>query len=174
MTKASEESASAMADAPTESVWEYPRPPRLERCQHRIRVVFGGQTVAESRNAYRVLETSHPPTYYIPPSYIPPSDVRSEFLLPSSRRSRCEWKGDAHYWTLRVGDCESVNAAWSYPSPTKAFAAIRNCLAFYPARVEACFVGDEQVRAQEGSFYGGWITSNVRGPCKGGVGTSSW
>src|SRR5688500_3589122 len=109
-----------------ESVWDYPRPPRLERCQHRIRVVFGGQTVAESRNAYRVLETSHPVAYYIPLS-----DVRSEFLLPSSRRSRCEWKGDApHYWTLRVGDCESVNAAWSYLSPTKAFAAIRNCLAF--------------------------------------------
>jgi len=162
-------SAASAADGPIESVWDYPRPPRLELCRHRVRVVFGGRTVAESWKAYRVLETSHPPTYYIPPS-----DVRSEFLLPSSRRTWCEWKGAARYWTLRVKDDESADAAWSYPSPTPAFTALRDCLAFYPARVEACFVADEQVVPQEGDFYGGWITSKVRGPFKGRPGSSGW
>ena len=169
MSSAVADNSSGTADVSVEFVWDYPRPPRLERCQHRIQVVFGGQTIADSQDAFRVLETSHPPTYYIPPS-----DVRSRFLLPSSRRTWCEWKGEAHYWILRVGNRESVNAAWSYPSPTPSFGAIRDCLAFYPTRVEACFVGDEQATAQEGDFYGGWITSNVRGPFKGGPGTSGW
>jgi hypothetical protein len=86
----------------------------------------------------------------------------------------CEWKGEAHHWNLRGGTKESVDAAWSYPRPTKPFAALRDCVAFYPARVDACYVGDERVKAQEGDFYGGWITSNVRGPFKGGPGTSGW
>ncbi len=163
------DNSSGTADVPEESVWDYPRPPRLERCQHRIRVVFAGHTIADSRDALRVLETSHPPTYYLPPC-----DVRSRFLLPSSRRTWCEWKGEAHYWNLRVDRVESANAAWSYPRPTQPFAAIRDYLAFDPSRVEACYVRDEQVRAQEGDFYGGWITSNVRGPFKGASGTSGW
>lgn len=157
------------AISPTQCVWDYPRPPRLERCDHRIQVVFRGQVIAESRNALRVLETSHPPTYYLPPS-----DVRSEFLLASSHWSWCEWKGEAHYWTLRVGDGDSANAAWSYADPTTRFAALRDHLAFYPTKVDACYVGDEQVTAQEGDFYGGWITSNIRGPFKGRPGTSGW
>jgi uncharacterized protein (DUF427 family) len=169
MSSTGADNPSWTVDVPTESVWDYPRPPRLERCRHKIRMVFGGQTGAETRNAYRVLESSHPPTYYIPLS-----DVRSEFLLPSSRRTWCEWKGEAHYCNLRGGTRESVDAAWSYPRPTKPFAAIRDYVAFYPARVDACDVGDERVKAQEGDFYGGWITSNVRGPFKGGPGTSGW
>jgi uncharacterized protein (DUF427 family) len=169
MSSAIESNPSGTADVPEESVWDYPWPPRLERCQHRIRVVLGGKTIADSRNALRVLETTQPPTYYIPPS-----DVRSESLLRSSRRTLCEWKGEAHYWNLRGGTKESVDAAWSYPRPTKPFAALRDYVAFYPARVDACYVGDERVKAQEGDFYGGWITSNVRGPFKGRPGTSGW
>jgi len=169
MSSAAEEHSSGAADVAKDSVWDYPRPPRLERCQHRIPVVFGGQTIADSRDAFRVLETSHPPTYYIPPS-----GVRFEVLVPSSRRTWCEWKGEAHYWNLRVDGIESANAAWSFPNPTPPFAAIRGCLAFYPSRVEACYVGDEKVRPQEGDFYGGWITSNICGPFKGAPGTSGW
>jgi uncharacterized protein (DUF427 family) len=131
--------------------------------------VCGGQTIVESDNALRVLETSHPPTYYIPPS-----DVRAHYLSPSSRRSWCEWKGAARYWTLRVGDTESVDAAWSYPEPTRPFIALLGHLAFYPTRVDACYVGAEQVSPPDGDFYGGWITSNIRGPFKGGPGTSRW
>jgi uncharacterized protein (DUF427 family) len=155
--------------SPIECVWDYPQPPRLARCQHSIRVFFGGQMIAESENVVRVLETSHPPTYYIPSA-----DVRFEFLAPSSHRSWCEWKGQAHYWTLRVEDHESCNAAWSYPDPTRRFVAIRDHLAFYPTRVDACYVGAERVSPQEGDFYGGWITSNIRGPFKGGPGTLGW
>lgn len=171
MSRTVADNLSGSADGPTESVWDYPRPPRLEHCRNRIRVTFGGQTIADSRNAFRVLETSHPPTYYIPPS-----DVRSDSLslLPSARRTWCEWKGEARYWTLRVCNRQSVNAAWSYPSPPRSFAAIRGYLAFYPTRVDACYVGDERVRAQEGDFYGGWVTSNIRGPFKGGPGTFGW
>ncbi len=152
-----------------ESVWDYPRPPRLEPCGLLIRVEFGGQTIAETHNAMRILETSHPPTYYIPPS-----DVQSEFLQPSQHRSWCEWKGRVRYWTLRVGDLERVNAAWSYPEPTEPFAPLRDHFAFYPACVDACYVGDERVMAQEGDVYGGWITSKIRGPFKGGAGTLGW
>ena len=152
-----------------ESVWDYPRPPRLEPCGLLIWVEFGGQTIAETRNAMRVLETSHPPTYYIPPS-----DIRSEFFQHSQHRSLCEWKGRAVYWTLRVGDLESANAAWNYPEPTEPFAPLRDHFAFYPGLVDACYVGDERVMAQEGDFYGGWITSNIRGPFKGGAGTLGW
>ena len=169
MTMPGSEKFAERVDAAAKSVWDYPRPPRLERCGHRIRVVFGGQTIAESGDAFRVLETSHPPAYYIPPS-----DVRFGFLLPSSRRTWCEWKGEAQYWNLRGDHVESANAAWSYSRPTQPFAAIRDCLAFYPTRVDACYVGDERVTAQEGDFYGGWITSNIRGPFKGGLGTFGW
>ena len=106
MSSAIEGNPSGTADVPEESVWDYPRPPRLERCQHRIRVVLGGKTIADFRNALRVLETTHPATYYIPPS-----DVRSESLLPSSRRTLCEWKGEAHYWNLR-GRTAGRRKAW--------------------------------------------------------------
>lgn len=152
-----------------ESVWDYPRPPRLERCEARVRVEFGGQLIADSTKTYRALETSHPPTYYIPPV-----DVRTDLLMPSPRCSWCEWKGRAQYWTVKVDHDESIAAAWSYPEPTEPFRALRDHLAFYPSRVGACFVGEEQVIRQEGDFYGGWITSNLRGPFKGAPGTLGW
>ena len=152
-----------------ESVWDYPRPPRVEATSRRVRIVFQGETVAESRRAQRVLETSHPPVYYLPPE-----DVRREFLHPSPRRTGCEFKGEAHYWHLRVGGREVQNAAWSYPSPNRGFEAIRDHFAFYPSLMDACYVDEEQVQSQSGDFYGGWITSDLEGPFKGGPGTKGW
>lgn len=152
-----------------ESVWDYPRPPRIEPTSKRIRVVFQGVTIADTKHAKRVLETSHPPVYYLPAE-----DVKLEHLSPSSRETYCEFKGSARYWTLNVNGHESINAAWSYPNPTPSFQAIKDYLAFYPSRVEACYVEDEQVQAQAGDFYGGWITSQIVGPFKGEPGTWGW
>ncbi len=152
-----------------ESVWDYPRPPRLEPSTRLIQVVFNGQVIAETRRALRVLETSHPPVYYVPPE-----DIQTRFLQRSSRSSYCEWKGRAQYHSLEVGDSRSPDAAWSYPEPTAAFAAIREHLAFYPSRVDECRVDGEVVRAQPGDFYGGWITADVVGPFKGDPGTMGW
>lgn len=152
-----------------ESVWDYPRPPRLERALERLRVVLAGVTVADSARGWRVLETSHPPVYYLPPD-----DVRMDLLQPAPGRSFCEFKGWARYWTLVVGERRAPSAAWSYPDPTPSFAAIADHVAFYASRVDACFVGEERVTAQEGDFYGGWITSRIVGPFKGGPGTAGW
>ena len=152
-----------------ESVWDYPRPPRVESTDRRVRVIFQGETIADSQQAKRVLETSHPPVYYIPPE-----DVRREFLHPSPRRSWCEFKGSAHYWTARVGDREAPNAAWSYPEPSQGYEAIRDHVAFYPSLMDACYVDEERVQPQQGDFYGGWITSDIEGPFKGGPGTKGW
>ncbi len=152
-----------------ESVWDYPRPPRLEPVAEIVRVVFAGRTVAESYRAYRVLETSHPPVYYIPIG-----DVDREYLTSGSGRSFCEFKGMARYWSLEVEGRRSENAAWSYPDPTPAFAAIADHLAFYASRVDECWIGDERATAQEGDFYGGWITPRVVGPFKGARGTLAW
>lgn len=153
----------------SESVWNYPRPPRVERCEHRVRVIFNGKTVADSTKVWRVLETSHPPTYYIPRE-----DVPDEFMLASSRRSFCEFKGTARYWDLKVGQRVSRDAAWSYSSPNEPYSPLAGQFAFYPSSVDACFVGEERVLAQEGDFYGGWITANLVGPFKGGPGTLRW
>jgi uncharacterized protein (DUF427 family) len=152
-----------------ESVWDYPRPPRLEATPKKVRIIFGGETVAESEHCYRVLETSHPPVYYIPRE-----DIREMFLVPASGRSFCEFKGSANYWSLKVGDRVSPNAGWSYESPTKPFAAIRGFIAFYASRVDECYVDGERVKSQLGDFYGGWITADVTGPFKGGAGTAGW
>lgn len=152
-----------------ESVWDYPRPPRVERTDALVVVMFGGATVAETRRALRVLETSQPPAFYLPPD-----DVDLSCLVPTRSRTFCEWKGQAVYHSLRVGDRESVDAAWSYPAPTPAYEAIRDHLAFYPQRIDTAFVDGEQVEPNEGAFYGGWITSAVVGPFKGGAGTSHW
>jgi uncharacterized protein (DUF427 family) len=153
----------------TESVWDYPRPPRVEPSTRRIRVVLGGVTVADTTRAFRVLETSHPPGYYIPPQ-----DVRSEYLRPSRRTSYCEFKGRASYYDLVVGEREVRDAAWYYPDPAPGYEVIRDHLAFYPGRVDACFVDEEQVAAQKGDFYGGWLTADIVGPFKGGPGTAGW
>ncbi len=152
-----------------ESVWDYPRPPHLERVSEVLRVAYAGETVAETRAGYRVLETSHPPVYYFPPS-----DVRQDFLVPAVGRSLCEFKGVARYWSLDVRGLRSERAAWSYPEPTKAFEAIKDFLAFYASQVDGCWVGDEQVQAQAGDFYGGWITKRIVGPFKGPPGTRGW
>lgn len=152
-----------------ESVGDYPRPPRLEDCAETIKVVVDGVVIAESTKSQRVLETSHPPVYYIPPA-----DIRMELLKPADGRSWCEWKGTARYFDVTVGDRKIPNAAWAYPSPTQAFESIRDHVAFYPHLMDACFVGEEEVQAQAGGFYGGWITSNIVGPFKGEPGTRGW
>jgi uncharacterized protein (DUF427 family) len=150
-------------------VWDYPRPPALEPVEQELRVEFGGEVIARTRAGWRVLETSHPPVYYLPRA-----DIREAFLQPAAGRSLCEFKGQARYWSLVVGSHRSERAAWSYPQPTPAFASIRDHLAFYASRVDACWVGDEQVTPQEGDFYGGWITANIVGPFKGAPGTLGW
>lgn len=152
-----------------ESVWSYPRPPRVEASSKRVRVIFNQQTIADSQHTFRVLETSHPPVYYIPQE-----DIDMQFLARTRHHTFCEYKGMANYWTLKVGDKISENAAWGYANPTPGYEAIKGHLAFYVSRVDACFVNDEQVRAQEGDFYGGWITSDIVGPFKGGPGTWEW
>ncbi|WP_340384728.1 DUF427 domain-containing protein [Streptomyces sp. SS7] len=155
---------------PPESVWDYPRPPAVREDDSLVRVECAGQVVAETRRAVRVLETSHPPVFYVPPA-----DVRPELLLPAvSGRTWCEWKGSARYWDVVVGDDVRARAAWSYPRPEPGYTALTDFFAFYPSRVDRCTVGGEEVTAQEGDFYGGWITSEVRGPFKGGPGTRLW
>lgn len=152
-----------------ESVWDYPRPPRLEKTSKRIRVMFGGLVIAETTSAYRVLETSHPPSYYIPPA-----DIRMEYLRRTPLHTVCEFKGGATYWSIVMGDRESENAGWSYPDPRPGFEAMRNHIAFYASRVDTCYVDDEQVTPQPGDFYGGWITADIVGPFKGAPGTWGW
>jgi uncharacterized protein (DUF427 family) len=153
----------------TESVWDYPRPPRLEPTTRRIRVVFAGTTVADSTRCLRILETSHPPTYYVPPE-----DVRLDLLEETGRRSFCEFKGTARYRSLRVGDRVTADCAWVYPRPAPGFEALRDHLAFFANRVDECWVDDERARPQPGVFYGGWITSDLVGPFKGEPGTAGW
>jgi uncharacterized protein (DUF427 family) len=152
-----------------ESVWDYPRPPRVEDSEKHIRVVFAGATIADTRRAKRVLETSHPPVYYIPPE-----DIKMEYLAQTDRTSWCEWKGRASYYSITVNGRRATNAAWFYPDPQNAYAAIRNHVAFYPQQMDACYVDGERVQPQPGGFYGGWITSDVVGPFKGGLGTVGW
>lgn len=152
-----------------ESVWDYPRPPRLEPCSRRIRVVVDDTVIADSQRAQRVLETSHPPVYYVPPE-----DVRIELLKASARQSWCEWKGTARYFDIVLGQRKIADAAWAYPAPTAAFEPIRGYVAFYPHLMDACFVDDEQVKPQAGGFYGGWITDDIVGPFKGEAGTRGW
>jgi len=152
-----------------ESVWDYPRPPALEKFNGHIRVEFGGIILADSNQTYRVLETSHPPTYYVPPG-----DIKMEYLSEGSRSSFCEWKGMASYYHIQVGDKLESNVCWRYPKPSKRFEAIKDYIAFYPSRMDACYVNDELVKSQEGDFYGGWITSNIVGPFKGAPGTMGW
>jgi uncharacterized protein (DUF427 family) len=156
-------------DRPTDAVRDYPRPPRLEPAHRRVRVVLGGNTIAETSAAWRVLETFHPPTYYLPPNAFLPGTIG-----PGHGRSFCEWKGHARYWSLRSGDRLAENAAWSYPEPTPAFAPIADHLALYASAVDACYLDDELVRPQPGGFYGGWITRELIGPFKGEPGTQGW
>jgi uncharacterized protein (DUF427 family) len=137
--------------------------------QRHVVVELGGVVLADTRAAARVLETSHPPVYYVPPN-----NIRMQHLEHSLRSSFCEWKGNARYYHVRVGERFVDDVAWFYPQPTAAFAAIKDYVAFYPGRMDACFVDGERVQAQPGDFYGGWITSDVVGPFKGAPGTLFW
>ena len=149
-----------------ESVWDYPRPPRVEPSAARVVVELDGEVLADTRRSLRVLETSHPPVFYIPAA-----DVRTERLVPSTRRSTwCEFKGAARDYD--AGSHAAV--AWSYPSPSPGYEAIAGHYAFYPGRVDVATVDGERVEAQPGDYYGGWITSGVTGPFKGGPGTTGW
>ncbi|MHB2167726.1 DUF427 domain-containing protein [Alsobacter sp. R-9] len=159
-----------------ESVWTYPRPAIIRRSTRHVRIVFGGVVIADSRRAWRALETSHPPTWYIRPD-----DVRMEFFHRSpGSGSVCEWKGPAIYYDIDVppggghSGGSAKRAAWSYPRPTPGFAEITDYIAVYPALMDACTVDGETARPQEGGFYGGWITSDLAGPFKGPPGTEGW
>jgi uncharacterized protein (DUF427 family) len=152
-----------------ESVWDYPRPPRVEPAPERLRVVVDGVTIADTTRGWRVLETAGAPVYYIPPA-----DVRLDLLEESPHSSFCEWKGLATYHAYRSGDRVIHDVAWSYARPNPGYEAIAGCLAFYAGRVDEAWVGEERATPQPGRFYGGWITSRVVGPFKGDPGTEGW
>jgi uncharacterized protein (DUF427 family) len=152
-----------------ESVWDYPRPPRLERTPARVTVVHAGQVIADCDRCWRVLETSHPPVYYVPRDAI-----ADGVLEPGTGRSYCEFKGVAGYWDLVAGNTRVHQAGWSYEHPSPGYADLTGPVAFYPGRVDECRVAGELVRPQEGDFYGGWITADITGPFKGGPGTTGW
>lgn len=153
-----------------ESVWDYPRPPKLESVKKTLTVIAGGEIVARTNRGYRVLETSHPPVYYFPQE-----DIRMEFVtILSGGNSFCEWKGAAFYADLSVNGQHFPKVAWGYTNPTPGFAPIKNYLAFYAGRVDKCLVNDEVVIPQPGNFYGGWITNDIAGPFKGEPGTWGW
>jgi uncharacterized protein (DUF427 family) len=150
-------------------VWDYPRPPAVAPSTSKVTVIHRGVTIVDTAAPIRVLETSQAPGFYLPPS-----DIRMDLMTRSSASSFCEWKGIATYWTLTVGGETFEDVAWSYDSPTPPFSAITGYLAFYPQRVDRCSFYGELVEANAGSFYGGWITSNVVGPFKGAAGTLGW
>lgn len=152
-----------------ESVWDYPRPPRVEPVGEHIVVRLGGEVIADTRDAVRVLETSHPPVYYLPRSAFPEGT-----LVPAAGSSFCEFKGDARYLTVRSGDATAERSAWFYPTPSPGYEALVDRVALYPAAMDSCEVDGETVVPQAGGFYGGWITSRVVGPFKGEPGTSGW
>jgi uncharacterized protein (DUF427 family) len=153
-----------------ESVWDYPRPPRMQATGRHLVVVFADLVIAESTATIKVMETASPPTYYVPAA-----DVRADVLVPSDDRSTfCEWKGRARYFDILVGDRTAPRAAWTYPEPHRAFTELAGYIAFYPALMDAALVDGEQARPQPGGYYGGWITDDVVGPFKGAPGTEGW
>jgi uncharacterized protein (DUF427 family) len=151
-----------------ESVWDYPRPPRLAPDGREVVVRWGGREIARTRSAIRLLETAHPPSFYIPLA-----DVDRSLLRPAAGSSFCEWKGPAQYWSLIDGDRQLPKAAWSYPRPLAGAEALADCVAFYATDLE-CQVGGFEVRPQPGGFYGGWITPELVGPFKGEPGSEGW
>jgi uncharacterized protein (DUF427 family) len=153
----------------SESVWDYPRPPAVEEVDVRACVLLGDRCVAESERCLRVLERARPPTLYFPPA-----DVDQALLRPEHGSSFCEWKGRATYFSIVAGDRRSRQAAWSYPEPLLEYQVLAGYLAFYPARVTACWVGEHPVTPQPGHFYGGWVTPDLCGPFKGEPGSEGW
>ena len=151
------------------SVWNFPRPPAVERVLERVEVYFAGQRIASTDQALRVCETASPPTYYIPPD-----DVAADCVQLDTGNSWCEWKGDANYYALVVEDQVAARAAWGYTDPHQEYALLAGFLSFYPGRVDRCTVGDRIVGPQPGRFYGGWVTDDLAGPFKGAPGSQSW
>lgn len=145
-----------------ERVADYPRPPALVASEQWIEVRALGALLVQTRRSLRVLETFHPPTYYLPPEAL-----QLELLEPAAGRSFCEWKGVASYFSVVVGDRRLERAVWSYANPTAAFAPLAGWYALYPGLMDGCWVDGERVQPQPGGFYGGWITSAVQGPFKG-------
>lgn len=153
-----------------ERVWDYPRPPSVAACERRVRIELGGAVLADSMAALRVLETSHPPTIYVPPA-----DVRSEhFAVSDAPPSWCEFKGTARYLDAVVPGLRVAAVGWTYAHPSPGYEELRHYVAFYPGRVDGAWLGAERVEAQPGDFYGGWITADLIGPFKGPPGTGGW
>ena len=152
-----------------ESVWDYPRPPTVSPTGEHVRVVHRGVVLADTQRPIRILETSQPPGYYLPAD-----DVTTGLLVPTASRSFCEWKGVATYWSVEIDGERFEDVAWSYATPSQRYASIAGHLAFYPQRVDECWVDGERVSANAGGFYGGWVTSKVVGPFKGAPGTLHW
>jgi uncharacterized protein (DUF427 family) len=152
-----------------ESVWDYPRPPRLAESDAHITIIFNNEILADTKNSKRILETSHPPVYYLPPE-----DIAMKYLKKVSGKSYCEWKGVASYYSVEVGDKILEKIAWYYPDPMSDYSLIKNHIAFYAAPMDQCRVNGEIVKPQPGGFYGGWITSNIVGPFKGNPGSFLW
>jgi len=152
-----------------ESVWDYPRPPRLEAVRRQVEVILGGETIALTLTPMRVLETSHPPVFYLPPDSIVPG-----VLTPTGNTSFCEFKGTATYFTVSMKGQTVVDGAWAYDRPLPGYEPMAGYVSFYPSRMEVCLLDGEYVEGQPGGFYGGWITSDVVGPFKGGPGTAGW
>jgi uncharacterized protein (DUF427 family) len=156
-------------DAGQESVWDYPRPPRVEDVPERLRVLVGAVVLADTSRGRRVLETAGAPVYYFPPA-----DVRLDLLSASPTVTVCEWKGRATYHALRLDGRTIDDVAWSYPAPSPGFEQIAGYLAFYAGKVDEAWVGEERATPQPGGFYGGWVTSRIVGPFKGEPGTLGW
>lgn len=154
---------------PVENVWDYPRPPSIEPCDELIVVELGGLVLVETSRSYRICETSHPPTYYLPLESFAPGVLR-----PIAATTVCEWKGAASYFDVVTPGRTIPAGAWTYPRPNARFADLAGHVAVYPGKVDRCTVDGEVVQAQEGDFYGGWITSRVTGPFKGAAGTLGW
>jgi len=152
-----------------ESVWDYPRPPRVEPVAARVRAVVGSRPVGDTNRALRVLETAGAPVYYLPPE-----DIDVGRLRPSDRTTVCEWKGTASYFDYDDGSRRIPNVAWTYRSPKTGFESIRDHLAFYASRIDEAWIGDERARPQPGGFYGGWVTDAIVGPMKGDPGSEGW
>lgn len=152
-----------------ESVWDYPRPPKVETVTAHLRIVFNGEVIADTKQSYRVLETSHPPTYYLPIS-----SFKNGTLIEGTHSTACEFKGVSFYYDIKSGNQIALNSAWGYPTPNIKFKEIKDHVAVYAHKMDACYVGDEKVEPQEGDFYGGWITSKVVGPFKGIKGSWGW
>jgi uncharacterized protein (DUF427 family) len=152
-----------------ESVWDYPRPARLENTDKQIKIICNGIILAETNKAKRVIETSHPPVYYLPPE-----DIKIAHLIPTAKKTFCEWKGWCEYFDIAIGDKYINNAAWRYVQPVADFIEIQEYYGFYAHLMDGCYINDELVTPQPGNFYGGWITSDIVGPFKGGEGTWGW